>query len=338
VLLVLWDPHLELFMLNRQAEEVLGYSTVEANEGDFMRRVYPDDAYREKVAAYMQALEPGWREWVVTAKDGEEVPIEWANIRLSDNTRIGIGVDLRERKMAEAALHESNNELNEYTYALTHNIKAPFRAVQNYANFLLEDLADALDSEPKKFLDGIKKAVSLANKQFEDLEALYSVKDHPLEFEAFDMRELLDEIAALHDGMRERDLVIEAQWPPLWGERFLLRQILMALVINGLKYNESETKRVEVTWRHGADRRFEIIVRDNGIGIDPRYHEKIFRIFQRLHTEQEYEGTGIGLAVVRKAVKRLGGEVRIESAVGEGSTFVLSLPATMLKSASEHNG
>jgi len=107
LLLVIWNPRLRYFMLNRYAETLLGWTTEEANEGDFMGHVYPDPAYRARVAAYMQSLESGWHEWVVTTRSGERVPIDWANIRLTDNTRVGIGVDLRERKKAEEALRES---------------------------------------------------------------------------------------------------------------------------------------------------------------------------------------------------------------------------------------
>ena len=340
----LFDRNLRRIYVNAEIRQNTGQDAAFMIGKSLAEVGYPDRFAQPLNAAIQNVFATGREETVELDWEAPKghiwLQIRCAPIRTADGSVeqvMSIGRDITDHKQAEEALHESVQELNEYTYALTHNIKAPFRAVQNYATFLLEDLADALDDKPKQFLDGIKKAVCLANQQFEDLEALYSVKDRPLEFETFDMRQLLGEIAALHDGMRDRDLVIEAQWPTLWGERFLLRQILMALVNNGLKYNASEIKRVEVTWRHGADRRFEIIVRDNGIGIDPRYHEQIFRIFQRLHTEQEYEGTGIGLAVVRKAVKRLDGKVRIESTAGKGSTFVISLPATMAEAASGHD-
>src|SRR6056297_3426253 len=107
LLLVVWNPRLRYFILNHHAETLLGWTTEEANQGDFMSRVYPDPAYRARVSVYMQALKPGWHEWVATTRSGERVPIDWANIRLTDDTRVGIGVDLRERKKAEEALRES---------------------------------------------------------------------------------------------------------------------------------------------------------------------------------------------------------------------------------------
>lgn len=103
VMFMLWDAHLQHFTLNRKVEELLGWTTADANDGDFMAKVYPDPDYRAEVSAYMQSLETGWREFSITCKDGRAIPAEWANVRLTDETMVGIGVDLRERKQAEKA-------------------------------------------------------------------------------------------------------------------------------------------------------------------------------------------------------------------------------------------
>lgn len=110
ILLVVWDPRLERFTLNRFAEDVLGWTTADANEHDLMKLAYPDPTYREEAATFMQSLSLGWREWMVATKQGERIPVEWTNIRLTDATMIGIGVDLRERKAAETALRESEEK------------------------------------------------------------------------------------------------------------------------------------------------------------------------------------------------------------------------------------
>jgi PAS domain S-box-containing protein len=107
VLIVLWDSNLQQFTLNAHAEKVLGWTTADANEGDFMAKVYPGEEYRLKVCEYMRSLESGWEEWLCTTKDGRQIPIDWSNVRLDDDSMIGIGVDLEERKAAEAALRES---------------------------------------------------------------------------------------------------------------------------------------------------------------------------------------------------------------------------------------
>jgi light-regulated signal transduction histidine kinase (bacteriophytochrome) len=243
------------------------------------------------------------------------------------------GVYLLRSKELENALREINEELTEYSYALTHNLRAPLRAISNYAHFLFEDLSDTLDGEPKKYLEGLRDAVNLSNKQFNDLETLYNIKNHRVKIEPFEMRELLDEIQTIFNNISGQELNIAQNWPVFRCGKSLCRQILLGLINNGLKFNRSDKKRVKVGWQTNTDNRIEIFVRDNGIGIDPQYQQQIFGIFRRLHTEKEYDGTGIGLAVVKKAAKKMDGTVWVESEPGKGSTFVVSLPASVMVSA-----
>jgi PAS domain S-box-containing protein len=114
VMLVTYDPALGRFALNDYAEKALGWTTADANDGDFLAKVYPDPVYRARVEEFMLSLEPGWREWNVSAKDGRSVPSDWANIRLADETSLGIGIDLTARKQAEAALKESEDNLRAF--------------------------------------------------------------------------------------------------------------------------------------------------------------------------------------------------------------------------------
>jgi signal transduction histidine kinase len=120
-------------------------------------------------------------------------------------------------------------------------------------------------------------------------------------------------------------VIIQDDWPSIQAIPTLLRQIFENLIRNAVKFNRSPRKRIEVGWQPGGNGRIELFVRDNGIGIDPRHYEQIFRVFQRLHTRDEYGGTGLGLAIVKKAASKLRGTVRVESKVGEGSTFFVSL-------------
>jgi PAS domain S-box-containing protein len=242
----------------------------------------------------------------------------------------GICQDITELKHSQEALRQSNQELNEYAYALTHNLRAPFRAVQNYANFLTEDVADILEGEPKQYLEGIKKAVSQANNQFKDLEALYRIKEYPVDAESFEMKEFLKEIESIFKTGPGLKLDIVDHWPVFRCEKFLLRQILVDLIDNGFKYNRADKKMVEVGWHQATDNSFEIFVRDNGIGIEPKYHAQIFQIFKRLHGESEYGGTGIGLAIASRAAQKIGATLRVESAIGKGSTFFVRLPNSMI--------
>ena len=122
------------------------------------------------------------------------------------------------------------------------------------------------------------------------------------------------------------ELICNDGMPTVLAERTLLRQIFSNLVTNGLKFNNSTCKRVEIGLAAHRDSFCELYVRDNGIGIEPRYHDRIFKMFKRLHTHREFEGTGIGLAIVKKAAVKLGGSIQIESEAGCGSTFLVTLP------------
>jgi PAS domain S-box-containing protein len=239
--------------------------------------------------------------------------------------------DITELRRAQQAKLESIQNLNEYAYALTHNLKAPFRAIQNYAEFLTEDLEDILEWEPKQYLEGLKKAVTQANNQFRDLEILYEIANRHINIETFDMKEVLNEMQSTFQDVSDSQLILHKNWPAFRGERHLIRQILINLIDNGFKFNRADVKRVEVGWQAVEGNRIEIFVRDNGIGIDPQYQVQIFDIFKRLHTDREYGGTGIGLAIVKKALQKIGGEMRLTSAIGEGSTFYINLPNTFLE-------
>lgn len=138
ILLVIWDPRLEKFTLNRYSEQVLGWTTAEANNGDFMANVYPDPAYRAEASDYMLSLKTGWREWMATSKNGQYVPIEWANVFLSDDTMIGIGIDLSERKKAEAKLKETLDNLENLVKERTVELERAYDSLKESEKSLTE--------------------------------------------------------------------------------------------------------------------------------------------------------------------------------------------------------
>jgi two-component system sensor kinase FixL len=351
VLLVMWEPQLRRFTLNHYAEAVLGWTIAEANQGNFLEKVYPDEAYRAEVVEYMMLLEPSWREWINTTKEGARVPIDWTNIRLSDDIMIAIGVDLRERKQTEETIRlaqaqlvlqrsetdYTNDELSQYAYAVSHDLKAPLRAIQNYADFLYEDLFDTLSGDQKIYLDGLKKAVAEGNELINGLLSIARLGRSTPVVEAVYVPGVIDEIRSLLNLPHDVEIDVQQQWPVIWVDHTLFKQVLQNLIANGIKFNVRSPKRIAIGWQSAPNERIEIFVRDNGIGIMPEYQKQIFQIFRRLHTSREYDGTGIGLAIVQKAAQNLGGSVRLESTVGEGSTFYVILPSSILENGRDQN-
>ncbi len=240
-----------------------------------------------------------------------------------------------------AELEAANAELSQYAYVVSHDLKTPLRAVHNYADFLREDLEATLDGDQKAYMDGLGRAVREAEDLVEDLLELSRVGRRSVPVETVDVGAFLRELLAILSLPAEVEIVMADDWPTIVVEPVSLGQIFQNLIGNAVKFNTSPHKRVELGWQPaplpcsdgggaggGGVQAYEFFVRDNGIGIDPHYHEQIFRVFERLHTSEEYEGTGIGLAIVKKAASKLGGSVRVESEPGEGSTFFVTLPKT----------
>jgi light-regulated signal transduction histidine kinase (bacteriophytochrome) len=225
-----------------------------------------------------------------------------------------------------AELEEANADLAQYAYAVSHDLKTPLRGIHHYADFLYEDLEASLGDEHKAYLDGLRRAVRQAEALVDGLLELSRVGSRNLVYQAVNLNTVLQEIIASFSLPEDVDILWQEPWPTMEVEPVLLRQIFQNLISNATKFNRAPRKRIELGWRLVGEHDCELYVRDNGLGIDSRYVEQIFQIFQRLHTKQEYEGTGIGLAIVKKAIGRMGGTVRVTSTPGEGSTFFVTLP------------
>jgi len=225
-----------------------------------------------------------------------------------------------------------NEELSQFAYAVTHDLKAPLRAIANYSDFLYEDLADILTGDQKEYLKGLKQAASQGHALIDDLLSFSRIGQVTPEPEVVDLPVLVKEIGSLLNLPPDVEIEVQPQWPEICVDYLLMKQILQNLISNSIKFNKRNPKIIKIGCRPAADQGIEVFVRDNGIGIAPEYQQQIFAIFRRLHTDKEYEGTGIGLAIVQKAAQNMGGSVRVESTPGEGSTFFINLKNAILKS------
>lgn len=236
--------------------------------------------------------------------------------------------ELEQRVQARTAeLTEANEELSQYAYAVAHDLQTPLRGVRNYADFLHEDLVASLAEDQERYLRGLMRTVEQAEALVEGLLLLSQIGGQDVPRQRVEMGTLLSDLVtglALSDAVQ---VTMGETWPVLWSEPTLLRQIFQNLIVNGIKFNESAIKKIELGWHSDQPDELCFWVRDNGIGIDAPYQEQIFGVFERLHAPQEYSGTGIGLALVRKAVRRLNGRIWLQSTLGQGSTFFVAFPA-----------
>jgi signal transduction histidine kinase len=233
----------------------------------------------------------------------------------------------RELERQQHELERSNAELEQFAYVASHDLQEPLRMVSSFSTLVAERYRDQVDNQGRVFLDQIVKGAERMRTLIRDILA-YSRLGKPAAPVLVDCDELLDKVLFNHQArIEESDADIRRNpLPAVPGDAVLLGQVFQNLLSNALKFRTHDARPVISIGarRRGGD--WEFVVADNGIGIDPQYHERIFRVFQRLHSNDEYSGTGIGLAICRKAIQHHGGEITLESRPGCGATFRFTLP------------
>jgi len=222
-------------------------------------------------------------------------------------------------------LERSNRELDDYTHVVSHDLKAPLRSITAFSNFLREDYMEKLDETGREYLRRIKDASNRMDRFIADLLVLSRVGRKYLETKSVDLNKMMEDVKQdLESQFAPAEIIVD-ELPMIKTQKVWVRQLFGNLIGNGLKFNKSPTPRVEVGCEESRDD-YLFSVMDNGIGIKEEYQKQLFKLFQRLHTENEYPGTGAGLAICKKIVESFGGEIWVESQHGSGSTFFFTFP------------
>jgi PAS domain S-box-containing protein len=342
--MIMVDPAGTVVLVNRETAKLFGYEhdellgvKVETLIPERYRAEHPQ--MRTVYFANSEARPMGkGRDLYGLRKNGTEFPVEIGlnPVRTDEGAFVLAAiVDLTTRKRAEAQLRKSNEalevsnlELQQFAYIASHDLQTPLRAIAGFAEFLQRDYGSKLDFEANTYLgrivDGVKRMHTLVN----DLLSYSRVESQSRPFTE----------VSLMDSFADAKLMLEASinevgcevtcdpLPTVSGDRSQLVQLLQNLIGNGIKYHAEHSPRVHVTAERQEDR-WLVSVADNGIGIPENQCDKIFEIFKRLHSQDAYPGTGIGLAVCRRIVHRHGGKIWAEAELGKGSTFYFTLPA-----------
>jgi PAS domain S-box-containing protein len=342
--IVIVDSGGRISIVNRQVEQMFGYNRDELI-GQPIEVLVPQ-RFRERHVGHRDGYiaNPRTRpmgtgmELFGRRKDGTEFPVEISLSPLEEADGMlvtSIVRDISDRKRVEeqlrqaaAALESSNAELEQFAYVASHDLQEPLRMVASYTQMLARRYKGKLDEDADEFIayavDGATRMQALIN----DLLAYSRVGTRGRPFEVVDTATLVDQVSAdLSVAIGEADATItRGSLPQVMGDPLQLGQLFQNLVSNAIKFRGEIRPEVRITAdREGAAWRFA--VQDNGIGIDPAYAERIFVIFQRLHTRAEYPGTGIGLAICKKIVERHGGRIWVESQPGAGTAFYFTIPA-----------
>jgi light-regulated signal transduction histidine kinase (bacteriophytochrome) len=235
-----------------------------------------------------------------------------------------------EARVAErtAALTATNQELEAFSYSVSHDLRAPLRAIVGFSKILQEDHAGGMAPEALRCLDVIERNARQMGQLIDDLLAFSRLGRQPVTAMSVDMASLARQVAdeALRSEAERAVALTVHDLPTARGERALLRQVFANYIDNAVKFTRRRDRaRIEVG-HYAENGEIVYFVRDNGAGFDPRYSDKLFGVFQRLHRADEFEGTGVGLAIVKRIVNRHGGRVWAEGAEGEGATFYFTLP------------
>ncbi len=338
---------------NPAAVRLYGYSAEEAMGKSAAFLVPP--GHRDDVADILARVGRGEKvEHYETSrlhKDGRVIDVSVSAAPILDSRGALVGVstiarDITDRKQAEAAIFTLNAELEDrvaqrtaelaeaveeleaFSYSVSHDLRAPLRHVDGFSRILLDEYGDVLDAEGQRLLTVIRRATSHMGNLIDDLLEFSRVGRLPVQTGDLDMGMLWGSVSReLAGTYPDRDVQITmGQVPSAQGDRALIRQVLINLLSNAIKYTgQCATARIDISgWVDGGECVYS--VQDNGVGFDKTYEEKLFQVFQRLHST-EFEGTGVGLALVQRIVHRHGGRVWADGAVGEGATFWFTLPA-----------
>ena len=340
----------EIVLLNVQAERQFGYHRDEL-VGQKMKNIIPDgfaerlisDGLRSPEDALAQKIGTGI-ELIGRRKDGTEFPIELMLSPLESAEGVLVTAAIRDittRKTAEThlihkveELNRSNEELGQFAYIASHDLQEPLRMVASYTQLLSRRYKGKLDAEADDFIAFAVDGANRMQRLIQDLLAYSRVGTKGTDLLDYSSEEALQQAlinlrAPIGDSGA---LVTHDPLPNVLADEMQLIQLFQNLVGNAIKYQSPGIPVIHVSAAMNVEKKWIFSIRDNGLGIDPQYFEKIFGMFQRLHKREEFAGTGIGLAICKKIVERHGGNISVESQPGQGSTFRFTLEAGERKS------
>lgn len=343
------DEHEAFAAVNECMLRLLGYG-----RDDLMGKPYTTLLPPEDRAAYAEAGNPLQRtgetesRWVgadgkvrdvwvgvatIVDASGKVVRSRCAATDISERNLLAAAVVNRNRELEQAntRLRQINQELEEFTYVVSHDLKEPLRTLEAFSNFLASDYREQLDAEGRDYINHLTAASRRLGALIDDLLTLSRAgrvinTPRQLDWDAV-LGTVLADLQLLVTRRPGAVIRVEGQLPAVQGDPERIGQLLSNLFSNALKYNDQIRPEVVIgALADGGADFATMYVKDNGMGIDPKYHEQIFRIFRRLHGRDEYEGTGAGLAICKKVVEAHGGQIWVDSAPGCGATFFFTLP------------
>lgn len=324
-------------LINNQTEKLFGY-TKEEMIGMPVESLVPKDSRKKHVHhRHAYHADPKIRsmgaglELFAVRKDGTQFPVEisLSPIITEQGQIVSSSIrDITDRKDLQDQLRKSNEEMSAFTYSVSHDLRAPLRSVIGFTSILEEDYGNKLDEEAKRITATIKNSAVRMGHLIDDLLAFSRMGRQQLVKTEIDTNKMLEDCI---NEIVQQQKPIAISWkiddlPQVLADHTTLKQVWINLLSNAIKYSSPRPSPEVVIGSYSEENNYVFFIRDNGVGFDSAYTHKLFKVFQRLHDADEFEGTGVGLALVDKIISRHGGRVWAESKLNEGACFYFSLP------------
>lgn len=355
VILVAIDADRRVTMINQKGCHVLQRTYAEIIGKDWFETFVPENVrqhtlqgFRRLMAGQLEPVE--YFETPVLTPNGRQRLIAWHNVLLKNGKgnivgTLSSGEDITQRRHAEkqiislnqdlekraAALEAANKELDAFAYSVSHDLRAPLRHIDGFVELLQKRTGKALDEQSRHYVDTISAAAQKMALLIDDLLSFSRMGRQPISFKQVALAPLVrDIIQEFEPNIAGRNIAwCIGALPAVSGDASMLRIVLANLIANALKFTRPRQQaQIEIGSLAGQNSEVVFFVRDNGVGFDMRYSDKLFCVFQRLHRDDEFEGTGIGLASVRRIIARHGGRTWAQGQLDQGATFYFSLPHT----------
>jgi PAS domain S-box-containing protein len=304
--------------------------------GSSWQQFFPRNKHSQ-LDAYLKTKEPisPPGELSLLAADGSFCPVQLSLRSMVTSGVAGFSVivtDLTERQGSEDALRkvsaelvEKNTQLKAFSYSISHDLRAPLRAMRGFATILMEDYGNKLEPKAKSYLERIVSSSDNLARLIHDVLADSQSSRDQNEAATFDLDKMVRETVETYPNLREANIEVFASSAHVRGYEVGLGQCISNLLCNAIKFVPKGIVPLIKVWTESAEGRSRLWVQDNGIGISPKDQERIFDDFARVHSNEEYEGTGLGLSMVKKAIEKMGGRVGVQSELGQGSRFWIEL-------------
>ncbi|MEY4874899.1 MAG: Phytochrome-like protein cph1 [Bacteroidota bacterium] len=334
--IIITDMNLTVTTWNKASEAMYGFSEEEVlgkSVSTIVRTIYKDETERQAIINELFKHKKWKGEVTQPNRANEKMTVLCSSAMLFDAHQQPQGIvvinrNITERKLNEEKIQQINKELEAFTYSVSHDLRAPLRAINGFTQILNEDYIHQLDAEAQRLMHTVTSNAQRMGMLIDDLLSFSKIGKRELVKMKIEMHEMVKNIAdEMFNNEQNKNVVLHIKpLPNVYADVISIKQVWINLIANAFKYSQTKSERKIEIGATEEDDKIIFYISDNGVGFDMKYAHKLFGVFQRLHSDEEFEGTGVGLAIVQRIITKHGGKVWAEATLNQGAIFYFSLP------------